>query len=329
MGYSAEVVRRASQRLAEAKNEKAMQTRAKLQEVYRELPRVRQIDSLLIKTMALAAKAALSPEGEAAMAAARQENLVLQAERTQLITQRFGAGYLDETPVCDRCSGAGYLGSTMCHCLEALCAQEQKKELSLLSCGQSSFRDFRMDYYPDVVDPNTGYNPRQIMEKTFEYCVQYARNFNTQAPNLLFSGNTGLGKTFLSACIAGAVTEAGFSVAYESAPHLFSKLEKARFTDDPELRRQAEQETRKYTQCDLMIIDDLGTEMGGQFVTAALYALVNDRLLLGKPTIISTNLANEELEKRYSMQTLSRLRGQYKRIPFIGEDIRVLKNRGF
>ena len=329
MGYSAEVIRRASQRLADVKNEKAMQARVKLQGIYQAIPRVRQIDSLLIKTMAQAAKAALSPEGSAAMEMARQENLGLQAERKALIEEHYGPDYLDETPVCDRCGGAGYLGSTMCRCLEALCAQEQKKELSLLSCGRSDFREFRLDYYPDVVDPRTGFNARQLMEKTYNFCKQYAEQFTTQAPNLLFSGNTGLGKTFLSACIACTVTERGFSVAYESAPHLFSKLEKARFTDDPELRRQAEQETRKYTQCDLMIIDDLGTEMGGQFVTAALYALVNDRLLAGKPTIISTNLSAEELEKYYSMQTASRLRGNYKRIPFLGQDIRILKNRGF
>lgn len=329
MGYSAEVIHRASQRLADAKNEKERQTRMKLQGIYQAIPRVRQIDSLLIRTMAQAAKAALSQEGSDAMEMARQENLGLQAERKNLIEEYFGPDYLDETPLCHRCGGVGYLGSTMCRCLEALCAQEQKKELSLLSCGTGDFRDFRLDYYPDAVDPVEGYNARKMMEKTYNFCRQYAEQFAVSAPNLLFSGNTGLGKTFLSACIASAVTEKGFSVAYESAPHLFSKLEKARFTDDSELRRQAEQETRKYTQCDLMIIDDLGTEMGGQFVTAALYALVNDRLLAGKPTIISTNLTAKELEKYYNPQTASRIRGHYKRIPFLGQDIRILKNRGF
>ena len=149
-------------------------------------------------------------------------------------------------------------------------------------------------------------------------------NFSLNAGNLLFIGGTGLGKTFLSACIARAVADRGYSVVYETAGHLFSKLEQAKFGGSEEARR----EIAKYNTCDLLILDDLGTEMPGQFVTAALYGLLNDRLLANKPMVISTNLNVDELTRRYSPQIASRLHGSFNRLTFVGEDIRVLKNRG-
>jgi DNA replication protein DnaC len=161
------------------------------------------------------------------------------------------------------------------------------------------------------------------MEYTLRTCRNYAATFGPRSGNLLFSGDTGLGKTFLSACIARTVADGGHSVVYESAGHLFGKLERARFGGSEEERKDAE----KYTACDLLILDDLGTEMGGQFVTAALYSLINDRMLAGKATIISTNLTVDELSRRYNPQIASRLRGGYTRVAFLGDDIRVVKNR--
>ena len=131
-------------------------------------------------------------------------------------------------------------------------------------------------------------------------------------------------ETFLSACIARTVADRGYSVVYESAGHLFTKMEKAKFDGDEDAR----EEIKKYSACDLLIIDDLGTEMPGQFVTSALYNLVNDRLLAGKPMIISTNLNSDDLGKRYSPQIASRLRGSFTRVAFLGEDIRVKRNWG-
>ena len=159
---------------------------------------------------------------------------------------------------------------------------------------------------------------------TYNTCKKYAYGFTERAGNLLFSGDTGLGKTFLSACIARTVADRGYSVMYESAGHLFSRLERAKFSGDEQARREAE----KYTACDLLIIDDLGTEMGGQFTTSALYGLINDRILSGKATIISTNLNSADLEKRYSPAIASRLRGEFTRLAFLGEDIRLKKSRG-
>ena len=163
-----------------------------------------------------------------------------------------------------------------------------------------------------------------IMERNFKICRSYALTFDQNAGNLLFVGGTGLGKTFLSACIARAVADRGCSVVYETANHLFAKLEQAKFNPSEEARREA----AKFLECDLLIIDDLGTEMPGQFVTAALYSLLNDRLLMGKPMVISTNLTVEEMSRRYSPQIASRLQGGFLGLTFVGEDIRIMKTRG-
>ncbi len=325
MAYSSEVVRRARERLAQARDERERENREHLQIAYRQVPRLREIDRQLRMTMAKAAQAVFAGgDGEILMARAKEENLELQREREWIIEEQFEEGFLDESPICATCSGTGYVGTSMCSCLKELCRQEQKKELTFLSAGRESFDQFRLDYYSDAVDPRTGYSPRAYMERTFQSCRVYAMNFNMQVGNMLFSGNPGLGKTFLSACIARTVADKGYSVVYESAGHLFQNIERAKFEGGEENRRLA----ARYTECDLLIMDDLGTELPGQFVTAALYSLVNDRLLEGRPTIISTNLNLDDLSKRYNPQIASRLRGSYRRMAFVGEDIRLLKNRG-
>ena len=327
MAYSKAVVQRARARLAQAKEDRESENRQHLAEAYQQVPRIREIDILLRRTMAMAAQAVFASGGDvqSAMAEAKAQNQALQRERAWLIDTNFEEGFLDETPICDRCGGTGYMGSAMCECLTELCRQEQKKELTLLSGGKENFSQFRLDYYPDRVDPKLGVSPRAIMERNFRTCRTYAATFSQNSGNLLFIGGTGLGKTFLSACIARAVADKGYSVLYETATHLFNKLEQAKFSPTEESRYEA----AKLTACDLLIVDDLGTEMPGQFVTAALYSLLNDRLLAGKPTIISTNLNVEEMQRRYSPQIASRLQGNFGQLIFLGEDIRVLKNRGF
>ena len=327
MGYSMEVMQRARARLAAAKADRESENQQHLAEGYEKVPRLREIDRQLRMTMAMAAQAAFlnGDDAQAAMEEVKQKNLALQQERQQLVHLYFEEGYLDDSPVCDRCGGSGYVGATMCECLAELCRQEQKKELTFLNVGRETFDQFRLDYYSDAYDPKAGASPRTVMGRNLSICRIYAQQFSLKSGNLLFNGGTGLGKTFLSACIARTVADRGFSVVYESAGHLFSKLERARFSGD----EQARLEVKKYTTCDLLIIDDLGTEMPGQFVTSALYNLLNDRLLAGKPMVISTNLnVMEELPKRYSAQIVSRLQGSFKLLPFVGEDIRVKKNWG-
>ena len=327
MAYSAEVVKKARARLAQAKEDRESENRQHLAVAYARVPRFREIDMQLRRTMAQAAQAAFlqGSDGREMMDKVRQQNLELQQERAILAMENFEEGYLDDSPICDKCGGSGYIGSNMCECLRELCRQEQKKEVSVLSGSRETFNQFRLDYYPDRVDPKYGASPRTIMERNLRICRTYALTFTPDAGNLLFVGGTGLGKTFLSACIARAVADRGCSVVYESAGHLFGKLEQAKFNPSEETRREA----ARFTECDLLILDDLGTEMPGQFVTAAFYSLLNDRILAGKAMVISTNLNMDELSRRYSPQIASRLQGSFQALTFVGEDIRVLKNRGF
>lgn len=326
MPYSAEVVRRARARLAQAKEDRESENRQHLAEAYARVPRLKEIDIQLRRTMAQAAQAAFlqGSDGRELMEKVREENLALQRERARLAAENFEEGYLDDSPICASCGGSGYVGSTMCECLRELCRQEQKKEISILAGGKEAFSQFRLDYYPDRIDPKYGASPRTIMERNFQNCRRYAATFAPSSGSLLFVGGTGLGKTFLSACIARTVADRGYSVVYETASHLFGKLEKARFSPSEESRREAD----KFSDCDLLILDDLGTEMPGQFVTAALYNLLNDRILDNKPMVVSTNLNVDEMARRYSAQIASRLHS-FQRLTFVGEDIRALKNRGY
>ena len=325
MPYSAQIMRRARLRLESQKADKESVYQHNLQEAYEKVPQLREIDIQLRKSMAVAAQTAFTKGVDVvqAMNEVKAANLALQQQRKALIDANFAPGFLDDSPVCSHCGGVGYIGSTMCRCLAELCRQEQLVEIAQLTNGTEQFPAFRLDYYPDRVDSRYGASPRAIMERNLKQAKKYAAEF-TGEENLLLVGGTGLGKTFLSACIANSVAEKGFSVAYESAPALFSKLEKNRFDPDDESRLACAQ----LLQSDLLIIDDLGTEMPGQFVTSALYNLVNDRLLSGKAMIISTNLNSDDLPKRYSAQIASRLRGGFMRVAFVGEDIRIKKNRG-
>lgn len=326
MSYSAEVIRRARQKLAQRKADHESKYNYNLHEAYEKLPRLKQIDFQLRQSMTLAAQSAFvkGEDGVTAMEQVKQANLALQAERQALIAENFAPGYLVEGAVCDHCGGNGYVGSTMCDCLKQLCRQEQMEELKSLTCGQGRFEDFRLEYYPAEVNSAIGVSPRKMMELNLKHARQYAESFDGSGKNLLFVGGTGLGKTFLSACVAIVVAEKGYSVTYESAHQLFEKLNKNQFNPD----EQSRQAVDRINDCDLLIVDDLGTELPGNFVTAALYGLLNDRLLAGKSMIISTNLNVDEIARRYSPQIASRLQGSFKNLVFLGNDIRVMKNRG-
>ena len=320
MAYSNEVVAKARQRLAQMKADRESMQWHRLNQAYNQVPRIREIDAQLRRNMTLAAQAAFSKGAENAMQQVMETAMTLQAEREDLVKANFPPNYLDESPICEKCGGAGYIGSTMCSCLTEICRQEQTKALSLLTCGEGRFEDFRLDYYPDQFDPNLGTSPRALMEINLNRCKRYVEQFGSE--NLMFVGGTGLGKTYLSACIARALAEKGYSVAYEPAGQLFSKLEKNRFTPTEETQQQCNQ----LASSDLLIIDDLGTELPGNFVNAAFYNLLNDRLLAGKPMIISTNLLASEIAQRYTPQIASRLQGNFRQLPFVGKDIRLLKN---
>ena len=328
MAYSQEVLARAQARLAQARQEQQDSYDAHLREAYRRYPRLKEIDCALRTTMAevVAATFRRGEDPAAAIAAIKAKNQALQEEREWILeSSDLDTDFLDDTPFCPKCGGSGYIGTFMCQCLRDLCRREQEKEIALLADEGQHFGAFRLDYYSDMPDPKTGISPRAIMARGYDICRDYAENFTMKFGNLLFNGGTGLGKTFLSACIAREVAARGYSVAYETASHLFAKLEKHRFHPDEETA----QAVKRLEDCDLLIVDDLGTELSGQFVTAALYTLLNDRLLAGKPMVISTNLNIEQIGQRYSPQIKSRFQGSFRLLPFVGQDIRVLLNRGY
>ena len=179
MAYSADVVQRARARLAQARADRESENQEHLARAYAQVPRLREIDMQLRRTMALAAQAAFAKGGDVqeTIGAVRQANLALQRERAGLVAAHFEEGFLDDSPICDRCGGTGYLGSHMCECLAELCRQEQKQELNLLAGGRESFSQFRLDYYPDRYDPKFGASPRAIMERNFKICRTYALTF--------------------------------------------------------------------------------------------------------------------------------------------------------
>lgn len=322
MAYSEQIIRRAQARLAQEKADCESESAARIAHIYEKYPRLQEIDRAMRQSVAQAVTAAFKKGADpaAAIAKIKDENLALQREREWILeVNELDETALDPTVICPHCGGSGYMGAIMCECLSELCRQEQKRELSSLLSGKETFDSFRLDYYPTDRDPVTGEVPRNLMKSTFQKCRDYARDFSLKSPSLLFTGAPGLGKTFLSACIARTVADNGFSVVYDTAGTLFSDFETSKFgTERIDL-------TQKYLQCDLLIIDDLGTEMTTQFTLSVLYQVINTRMMEGRPVIISTNLPMTAIQQRYPGPIASRLLGAYELRPFLGTDIRSLR----
>ena len=256
----------------------------------------------------------------------RDENLSLQAEKRELLG-RMGLpeDCLEEKPLCPLCGDTGYRNGKMCRCLRRYYAREQQKELSrMLDLGSQSFDTFSLEWYPDRYDTAQGCVPRQHMEMVYDVCADYAHQFAKRPGNLLLFGAPGLGKTHLSAAIAREVSGEGFSVVYDTAGHVFERFETQKFSRE----ETAESDVERVLSCDLLILDDLGTEMTTAFVQSALYQIVNIRLMERLSTILSTNLTPGDIARRYSPQIASRIEGEYQILPFVGEDIRKLKKTG-
>jgi len=299
-------------------------------EVYRRLPRVERIDRELRETAAKIVAAAFGQGGDpdAALRELEKGNLALQAERAELLV---GAGlpfdYLDRQPLCSQCQDSGYLrDGSPCRCLTAYYAREQNRQLSkLLDLGSQSFESFSFDWYSSEVWKDFGCSPLDNMRMIREICGNYAQSFGPRSGNLLFTGSPGLGKTFLSACIAREVSGHGFSVVYDTAAHVFQQFESGKFGRGNPYEEDPDQEVNRFLNCDLLIMDDLGTEMLTSFVQAAFYRVVNERLLSRRKTVLSSNLPVEEIGRRYGAAVQSRIQGEYQILLFFGDDIRILK----
>ena len=332
MGYEASVLSRATRRLEEERRRREEALARRKEEIYAQLPRLREIDRELKGTVYQIIASSLREGRDPApsIQVIKDHNLSLQAERTHLLLQNgWGADALDELPACPKCNDTGWVGARMCTCLKKLCGEEQIKELSkLLDLGEQSFETFSMDYYSPLAWPGEEISPRENMEFIFDMCSNYARKFGRfRLRNLFLSGPPGLGKTFLSACIARTVSENGFSVVYDTAVNVFARFEEQKFARDRLDAEEAKDETKRYLGCDLLILDDLGSELTTPFVQSALYTLVNARLMANKQTVISSNLTMAQVRQRYTPQISSRLEGEYRVLPFYGEDIRLQRKK--
>lgn len=325
MHYNKETLSAVLREMEHERSMRAQQFAQRRAEIYAHIPRISEIDRLLSDTAASVLHTALESGEDPTQAIAHlcQKNLDLQAERRMLLVRHgFPANYLDETPVCETCSDTGYIGTVPCQCLKARYAARLTQDLStILPIYHQNFESFRLDVYSNKPDARLHISPYENMKENLSICLDYARTFSPNACNLLLFGSTGLGKTFLSSCIAKVVSEHGFSVAYDTAIRIFSSYESVKFSSADSVA--CARRIHKYEQCDLLIIDDLGTEMATAFTVSTFYGLLSDRLMRRRPIIINTNLLPFEFEKRYSPAIASRLNGEFKSLRFFGDDIRL------
>ena len=331
MAYDGRLLRLAQERYEADRSAREADLAEQREQLYARRPRLREIQDQLRRTASRVMAAALR-RGEDPLPEIqrlREENLSLQAERQMLLAELgLPDNALEDTPLCPFCNDTGYRGGEMCRCLKTYYVEEQRKELSkLLDLGSQSFDTFDTDWYSDQRAPGKTKSAREHMEWVYDTCVEYAHNFGKKPANLLLFGRPGLGKTHLSAAIAREVSGKGFSVVYDTAVSIFTRFEEQKFARDRLEAGEAKDETRRYLGCDLLILDDLGSEMTTPFVQSALYTLVNTRLTRGLSTVISSNLSMDGVRSRYAGQTASRLEGEYRVLRFYGEDIRLLRKK--
>ena len=324
MSYDGKIMRRALARFSEDKQRRQNQADQRRRALFAQEPRLAEIDRELRGTMSRIISSALrrGTDPVPAIRVIRDDNLSLQRERRELLEKLgYPADYLEERPRCPLCGDTGYRQGRVCRCMERYYTQEQQKELSrMLDLGSQSFDTFSLDWYSDRVEPGNSKSARSHMEMVYNSCAEFAHQFGRRPGNLLLFGNPGLGKTHLSAAIAREVSAAGWSVVYDTAGHVFSLFEDQKFG-----REEDAADVERVLKCDLLILDDLGTELTTAFVQSALYQIVNTRLLERRSTILSTNLMPDDIARRYSPQTASRIEGEYQLLPFVGEDVRKLK----
>lgn len=329
MPYDGKLLARARAELDRTRAENLTEQQRRLNLVYSRVPEIQRIDAQLRRQMAELVRLTLARAGDLQerLAALEHDNLELQMRRAELLVEHgWTIDYLDEIVSCPICRDTGIDNGAPCACLKKRYNRELTKELgTLLRHGDESFDRFDLTLYDAAPLGGGNASPREAMDLVFQSCKKFADRFPDVSSSLLFQGGTGLGKTYLSACIAREVADKGYSVCYDSAVSAFEAFEQQRFARDADAAEAAAVRVRRMLDCDLMILDDLGTEMVTSVSQSALYTLINTRLVTGKKTVISTNLTDEELTKKYTPQIASRLKGEFLHLHFVGRDIRLMK----
>lgn len=292
-------------------------------EIYSKIPQIKELENSISFLSVQQAKKLLDGD-DSALDTLRTQIYALRTEKSTLLKEHgYPEDYLEETYECPLCKDTGYIGSKKCACfkkatIELLYAQSNLKEI----LQKENFGTFRLDYYSDnFVDPKTGRSSLTTMKEALTVCKRFADAFSEEPRNLFLYGDTGVGKTFLSNCIAKELIDKAYSVIYFTAFELFDIFEKSKFGKDS----AAEAMNTHIFDCDLLIIDDLGTELPNSFTTSRLFLCLNERLLRKKSTIISTNLALDTFVEYYSERTFSRITSNYRMLKLIGDDIRIKK----
>ena len=297
----------------------------RIAEVYRRIPVIKELDDA-ISTRAVASARRLLEGDKDALKELRSEIADLREQKSVLLKSAgFPADYMEMRYRCRDCKDTGYADGVKCHCFR----QSEMKYLYAQSniegiVAVENFDTFSFEYFDDTkVIPVLNRTVKQYMEQVTETCRNFVRGFSADHGNLLFTGPTGVGKTFLTNCIAKELIDKYYSVIYLSANDLFEVFSRNRFDyqDEEDMKGMYQY----ILDCDLLIIDDLGTELNNSFTSSELFYCINERLNSSKSTIISTNHPMNELRDRYTERVTSRLISRYTVIPLYGDDIRIRK----
>ena len=321
MSYPKEIIAEANAITSRRRHEAEEIQKARHAEIAEKLPDVLKYEAQLAQTgIAVVKSLTMGENAEKYIKELSELNLRIQSLiKKELESAGYPSDYLETPYTCKACSDTGFKDGVACHCRKKLLSELNVARLEKCSPAKyCRFSDFDVNLYDD--EGGDGYSPRQRMSDVLEYCKCYADDFGESSCSLYMYGATGLGKTHLSLAIANEAARKGFNVLYYSAQNLFSALEKEKFTSG------AGTTEADVEDCDLLIIDDLGSEYSTRFTVSALYNIINTRLNLSKPSIISTNLSITELEKTYDQRIASRIIGNYQYLLFEGRDIRQIKS---
>ena len=295
--------------------------------IYREIPRIKGIDEEIIEHSmtvtdllieSLEDKYSLLQELELKLTSLKHEKLTLLAK------SGYPKDYLEPIYTCSRCKDTGYIEGQKCTCYQKASLETAYQQSNLKDIlSRENFNLFNFDYYSKDIDPDYGISPYENMVSIHRYCLDYVHSFNKSFSNLILYGHSGLGKTFLCNSIAKALLDQHYSVIYLTAFQLMRLFETYRFNKSEEA--VSYEDIEEVYNCDLLIIDDLGSEVINSFTSSELFNCLNTRLLREKSTVISSNLGPSEWPKYYSNRIVSRIFGHYTTLAFFGEDIRLLK----
>lgn len=296
--------------------------------LYALFPELKEIHNKIVElSVEQARKELLSPDiaKETLSTYQLKKEELLQRKEAILTENGYPKDYLSPIYTCKDCKDTGYIDNTPCHCLQSLKFQVLYENSNLQNIlEEENFSHFEERYYDDTeIYDNLSITARENILRVKEICLDFIKHFDSAYENILFYGPTGVGKTFLTHCIAKELLDTGHTVVYLTSLQLFDILERNVF--NKEENAQTNEQVSYVFDCDLLIIDDLGTELSNSFTVSKLYELIEKRHTKKRSTIISTNLSFSDIRERYSERILSRFTGYYDFKQIVGKDIRILK----